>query len=416
MKVTALRIKDFRGLRDVALENLDPKINALVGINGSGKSSLLDCIAILLSRLFGRIRSDRSPGRLFLDSDISNSAPSTTASISVRYGQETVTWSVTKTRAGRKKQTISNLEDVKELAARLQNDADDPSKNLPLAVYYPVNRAVLDVPLRIRKRHPFDPIAAFEQALAGGRNDFRLFFEWFREREDIENEQRVRSSKAYAGDHQLNAVRHGITSFLPELKQLRIQRSPLRMVAEKGNETISVNQFSDGEKCLLAMVGDLARRLSIANPGLKSACEGHAVVLIDELELHLHPRWQRLAVPQLLKTFPNCQFFVSTHSPQIVSHLQAHQVLALEAHEGVAVHRVEQSYGLTSNRILEDIFDVEERPAEIKAKVEKLYQLIDRAELESAQKSLRDIEGRIGTDLDLVKAGVLIRKKQLLAQ
>jgi predicted ATP-binding protein involved in virulence len=80
--------------------------------------------------------------------------------------------------------------------------------------------------------------------------------------------------------------------------------------------------LSDGEKCLLAMVGDLARRLAIANPDYPDALQGEAIVLIDEIELHLHPSWQRNIIPALKRTFPKCQFIITTHSPQVLSYIQ----------------------------------------------------------------------------------------------
>src|SRR5206468_5096587 len=95
---------------------------------------------------------------------------------------------VTRARRGvRKKQGISNLDDLNNVAAGFGELT--PTTNVPVAVYYHVNRAVLDIPLRIRQRHEFDQLAAYDQALIGTRNDFRIFFEWFRQREDIENEE-----------------------------------------------------------------------------------------------------------------------------------------------------------------------------------------------------------------------------------
>ena len=198
--------------------------------------------------------------------------------------------------------------------------------SLPLVVYYPVNRAVLDIPLRIRTRHRFDRLAAYDGALSGDRNSFRVFFEWFREREDLENE--LRTDRAEFRDPQLQAVRRAVERFLPGFTGLRVRRSPLRMMVDKEREELIVNQLSDGEKCTLAMVGDVARRMAIANPGIRDPLEGEAVVLIDEIDLHLHPGWQRHIVGALRETFPNCQFLLSTHSPQILSHVESRMHLA----------------------------------------------------------------------------------------
>src|SRR5262249_41436262 len=155
---------------------------------------------------------------------------------------------------------------------------------------------------------------AYEGALAQGRSDFPLFFEWFRAREDLENETRIHDSEYR--DHQLEAVRRAVHALVPELDNLRVQRSSMRMLVDKGAQTFFVDQLPDGERCLLAMVGDLARRLAMANPYADDPLRGGGVALIDEIELHLYPGWQRRVIPALEQTFPNCQFILTTHSPQ----------------------------------------------------------------------------------------------------
>ena len=144
------------------------------------------------------------------------------------------------------------------------------------------------------------------------------------------------------------------------------------MVVGKDGEELNVNQLSDGEKCTLAMVGDLARRMAIANPARDDPLDGAGVVLIDEVDLHLHPGWQRHVVSGLEETFPNCQFLVSTHSPQIVSHVAPERIWILErSTSGVSATRPSESFGQTSGRILEDVMDVPERPQEIKEAAEQ---------------------------------------------
>lgn len=76
--------------------------------------------------------------------------------------------------------------------------------------------------------------------------------------------------------------------------------------------------MSDGEKCTIALFGDLARRMALANPNKDNPLDGEGIVLIDEIELHLHPLWQRRILNVLKKVFPNIQFIVSTHSPQVL--------------------------------------------------------------------------------------------------
>ncbi len=91
------------------------------------------------------------------------------------------------------------------------------------------------------------------------------------------------------------------------------------MLIDKHGETLNVSQLSQGEKSLMTLVGDIARRLAMMNPSLASPLEGDGIVLIDEVDLHLHPKWQRSLLERLTTTFPGCQFVVTTHSPLVVS-------------------------------------------------------------------------------------------------
>jgi predicted ATP-binding protein involved in virulence len=397
-----------------------------IGINGVGKSSILECLAILLSWLTKRIQTPNSNGRSFNDEDdIKNGCKETHNEITISINDwPEVVWSLTKVRKGRSKDTSSNLGDLKKVVDHIHSQLDANSyAALPLAVYYPTNRAVLDIPLKIRKKHSFEPITAYDEVLTGGQIDFRRFFEWFREREDLENELRL--LRLYDSDlrlsyfdqdrdRELEAVRYAIANLLDGFSNLRVRRSPLRMTADKQGEELIVNQLSDGEKCLLALAGDLARRLAIANPHpYCNPLEGSGVVLIDEIELHLHPKWQRAIIPNLKKTFPNCQFIITTHSPQVISDLKWVHLLRSTS-EGIAIERV-PSFGKDSNRILETLMGTPERPQEIKEDLRELFGLIDKGELGKARQFRQELAHRMGEeDPEFVRADWLIQRKEIL--
>jgi len=419
MRVKQLKINNFRVINKLFIDFGNTQTNVLVGVNGCGKTSILDCLAILLSRLIGRVESKQGTGRFFTDNDITNGSKETFNEIIITYQNQDYNFRVTKTKKGREqtKQTITNLTEIKTLAKIIRESLDeDAFASIPLVVFYPVNRAVLDIPLRIRQKHIFDQLAAYEGALVGGPRDFRLFFEWFREREDLENEIRIEKKKNL--DPHLEAVRNAVSSLLPGFTNLRIRRSPLRMTLEKEGTELIVNQLSDGEKCLLAFAGDLARRLAIANPSLTNPLKGYAIVLIDEIELHLHPSWQRNIIPSLESTFPNCQFIVTTHSPLVLSHIKPEGVHILEmTEEGVELRKITSSYGRDSNLILEEIMGVPERPEEIKDKLRMYFNLIDKSNFLEANQLRNYLEAIIGPDEpEFAKADVLIKRKRILGK
>ena len=413
MMLKSLALTNFRGIRDLRLEFCE-KVNLLAGVNGAGKTAILDCAAIMLSRFVGRLRSTKGTGRFFTDLDISNGSSETRNIVEIVFKNHEFDWSVSKTRRGRKKQSITGLKGVMTLVDYIHMRLEEEeSYGLPIAVYYPTNRAVLDIPLRIRTTPPVDQLSAFDQALSSTSNSFRVFFEWFRDREDFENERRIDDPKFR--DRQLRAVRTAIERFLPGVHGLKVRRGPLRMVLSKSGGELRVDQLSDGEKCTLAMVGDLARRMAIANPSQDDPLVGAGVVLIDELDLHLHPGWQRHVVSALEETFPHCQFLVSTHSPQIVSHVAPERIWLLErTTAGVTASRPAESFGHTAGRILEDIMDVPERPQEIKERLSDLFLAIQEEELATANQLLWRLTSTLGSDPDLVRARIHIRRKQAL--
>ena len=187
------------------------------------------------------------------------------------------------------------------------------------------------------------------------------------------------------------------------------------MVVDKNGEELRVDQLSDGEKCTLAMVGDLARRMAIANPARPDPLAGEGIVLIDEVDLHLHPDWQRHVVSALEETFPNCQFLVSTHSPQIVSHVAPERIWLLQrTKSGVTASRPAESFGQTAGRILEDIMDVPERPEEIKERLSDLFLAIQDEQLATAKQLPSGLTSTLWSDPDLVRARIHIRRKQAL--
>ncbi|RKZ54175.1 MAG: hypothetical protein DRR00_01875, partial [Candidatus Parabeggiatoa sp. nov. 3] len=122
--------------------------------------------------------------------------------------------------------------------------------------------------------------------------------------------------------NELTAVREAIESMLPKFKNPRIEINPLRFMIDWEQEDgrvkkFQIEQLSDGYRTVLAMVMDISSRMSEANPQLGN--NSPAIIMIDELDLHLHPKWQQSILSDLTRTFPNAQFIVTTHSPQILS-------------------------------------------------------------------------------------------------
>ena len=407
--IEQLWFRDFRGLRDVRLTLPRGRVAVFVGANGAGKSTVLEGAAILLSRLAARIRSPQSGGRQITDDDIHNEASDAEVGIRFRLGHDEATWTVVKTRRGRAVRERSELDRMGALAEPLRERlrAEPETTSIPVFAFYPVTRAVLDIPLKTKRKQDFDQLSALDNALTGAQGAFRVFFEWFRIREDYENERRV-EDLAYR-DPQLEAVRRAVERLMPGFRNLRVRRQRLRMVVTKGHREITVNQLSDGEKCLLALVGDLARRLALANPAATDPLGGAGVVLIDEIELHLHPKWQHQVVSRLAETFPGCQFLITTHSPAVLSHVENGAAFLLRSEqEEVKVYTLDP-YGRDANALLEDVFGASARTPDVEEDLQRLFTLIDEEKYDEARALLQSLKERVDpSDPAFTRAHVML--------
>ena len=413
MKVKQLEIDSFRGIKNLTLDFDLNEPTVFLGVNGSGKSSILDCLAILLSWYNNRIIDPQKGGNSFSDSDINNQSNKTANTITLCIDESKIhSWTLENSRNKWKEKNPSLWNEHYEIDQLIQEAHN--FVDLPIAIYYPSQRFVPDISLET-KNNLFDAINAFNLALSNKNINFQDFFEWFRNKEDLENEN-YKYDPDSGKDRELEAVRKAIYQMLEGFSNLRVERFPLQMTLKKNGQKLIVNQLSDGEKGLLAMVGDLARRLAMVSSSDKDALQGEAIVLIDQIELHLHPKWQREIISALKRTFPNCQFIITTHSPQVVSNIKPENIYVLEAtEEGVTARHPQSSFGRDSNSILEDVMGVSERPLEIKQDLLNLFQIIEDGNIEAAQQLRQEIADKIGSDEpELIKAATSIRRKEIL--
>ena len=442
MKVRSIEIQAFRNIDHLSLK-FDPRLTVFLGVNGSGKSSILDSLHDLLSCytsllsvqlpiymthehkkshqnaiLQSWLKSQNLSWRGGRDLDIKNGSQTSLQNITVINEDEDLSWSLYQEFGMGYISENSDLDLLQDFMLQFQSKLESKLEScIPLFVYYSTNRVVSEIPLEVLNEnlHPFQAIDDVSKPSAVG---FPSFFKWFRNVEDLENERR-RDDPTYKSPS-LNTVRLAIPRFLDGfMDDLRVRRSPaLRMTISKAGEELVINQLSDGEKCLLAMVGDLARRLSIANPDLEDPLKGEGIILIDELELHLHPQWQRGVISKLLEIFPNCQFIISTHSPQIVSDVKPENIYVLKSVENkITATHPHSSFGRDSNQILETIMGVSARPEKFKNQLNDLFRLIDEGKLEEAKLLKSTLSDEIGSDEpQFSKANVLLRRKEVLGR
>lgn len=336
MIIKTISLDNFRSKDRIQLE-LGARLTILIGENGAGKTSVLDGLAIGLGAILTYLPG--VSGISFRKTDIKQVENQKAPYARVRVEtQEGLIWDRTDRRDKSKSTTAQippavGLQNLRKFLDATILDPLNESKSfeLPMFSYYGVSRALLDVPLR---RRGFPKVHARFEALEGALvadSRFKSAFVWFynKENEEQRKQRELRDFEFRLAE--LEAVRKAIVRVFPGISDPHIILNPLKFVVKKDGETLDIMQLSDGYKTLLSLVIDLAIRMALANPEVKNPLESEAVVLIDEIDLHLHPEWQRRVVGDLLRTFPKTQFLLTTHSPFIIeavnNHLQRHHIL-----------------------------------------------------------------------------------------
>lgn len=407
MKLRDLQFINYKQFVSNGLE-LHPQLTVLSGSNGSGKSSILQAIGIILSWLVARIRNENGQGQYISPLSVTNGEIN--ACLKASFGDNNYIVVPNKARPGLFKDYKFEIGEIKDLANEIrQNLQKDSASSIPVFAFYGVERAVVDIPLRIRM-HEYSKFNAYDRCLEGAAN-FRSFFTWFRACEDWENEQNARYNIGtekiqHAG---LKAFRQALSVFMPEYSGIHVYRHPLEMRISKNGRWFNVEQLSDGEKIYLALIGDLCHRLSLANP-YKNPLEGEGIVLIDEIDLHLHPKWQSEIAERLIRTFPNIQFVVSTHSPHVINSVSTDSLRIISDKGEISTSGY--SYGLPSEIIFKDIMGLRrDVPEDVDDRVRNFYAFISDNDITSAESELKHLERLVPVYPELVKMRKVIELK-----
>lgn len=327
MRLTELTLRNVRlypeGTPTVHFDR-QKNIVLLVGNNGAGKSTVLDTIATLASSFISQFPQQAQKN--FTDTDVRITDDNRQAdylATEATFCSSTKEMHVRRTRKGYGKAPESDIRPLKEHAeslyqAILEGQAET---ELPIMAYYGTERGQIQAPERKRDfQKVFARWDCYTDALISATN-FKRFFMWFDTMEDEERRERMERRDFNFCSPVLQAVRRALADFTgQQFTQPRIEIHPLRFVMNEtgSSRQLRLEQMSDGYKIVTALVADIASRMAEANPHMENPLLTHGIVLIDEVDLHLHPTWQRKVVAQLHRTFPNVQFILSTHSPVVV--------------------------------------------------------------------------------------------------
>jgi predicted ATP-binding protein involved in virulence len=464
VKIKNLTLGRYRAFDFLELD-FHPQINVIAGINGIGKSSILNALSILIYKALPQFTRARFQEDIsFVTEDVSVNKSEMVAQVYFSEKEEVYFLSIIalfdemkifeqvqkeykqlrfsssisergttdRDEEREKRFKLQNtIEEYKslltgELEVRTRNRLESSELRLqlrnrtdhPVYIYFGSARQIPPKLMRPKSRLSRNATyvnsinSAYQEALVERAADFSEFMVWYEAKLELANQ--------YGENHlkTVQALEQAIRDFMPDFENLRIEKEPKPHLAiYKNSIPLNLNQLSDGEKGLLTILFDITRRLSVANPTLENPVkDGEGVILIDELELHLHPSWQRHALRRLQKTFQNCQFIVTTHSPQIIGQVKPESLHLLYRKSDGKIEKItpSQSFGMDSNWILQEIMGSSSRDLDVERKMRKIYDLIEDEDFKSAKKKIKELESEVGLFPDLQAAKIMLNSSEIL--
>jgi predicted ATP-binding protein involved in virulence len=353
MRVYRLMLKNFCCFENRELHLAD-QFNLLIGDNGSGKTSILNGLAVGLGTLFlgfpestvaRHIHRDDARFTSFLQGDTYTQEKQFPVVVSCQgtVNSQTGEWS-RELNSLEGRTTRQNASWIEDIATNLDSQVRAGEHVvLPVISYYGTGRLWLQK--RQKSIEPLSPGSRFLGYLdcLDPASDEKRLLAWFKTKEI----QALQESKIIAV---LEAVRLAIRACIEDATHVYFNVAQDEMLLRFADREVPFNYLSDGYRNMLAMVADIAVRCATLNPALKDQAirETPGVVLIDEIDLHLHPKWQRRVVNDLLAAFPRIQFVATTHSPFIIQSLVPQQ--------GIKLHNLDNPEANTfADKSIEDI-------------------------------------------------------------
>lgn len=418
MYLKKLTMHNFKCFEDIEVE-FEEKLTVLVGSNGAGKTSILEAAAIAVSSMFVKMDGlksrgiDKSQARLKKynigsSKDVQAQYP-VSVSASMQTMNKELSWKRSLT-SSTGNTTIVDAKKIIALGTSLQSDLrnGDTALILPIIAYYGTGR-MWDYH-REKQTDVFETnnrLNGYIDCVDGTAN-VKLMMSWFRKM----TIQKYQNLELNMGDiPELKAVCSAMEECYKRITQSSNAKIQFNMgtneleVAYK-NEVgdwmrIPVNQLSDGYKSTISLVADIAYRMAVLNPQLlENICrETDGIILIDEVDLHLHPAWQERILGDLTAIFPKVQFIVSTHAPAVLNTITSNSIRILD---NLSIRIPEgEVYGKNIDSVVTGIMNASERPNKVKEQFLMFYAALKDKRFDDAQSALNSLDQLLEDDPEL---------------
>lgn len=362
MKINNITLQNFRGYKDLDVD-FDSSFNLIIGDNGSGKTALLEALTVAMGSFFLGIKDTYSRGIYKKDIHIAtfNDNEEYSFPVSVEafgsINNKNILW-VRELHGSKNRTTSQEASEIKNIALSIDDAVRKGEQiKLPLLTYYATGRLfdiAKDTEDLVKEQNNNVQIAsrfrAYDRCLEA-KSTHKQFQNWFRNKELSRIQRRM-------GDLSFDIVKEAIVNNLPNCKNLYYEFNPDKPQGLKFELTdgrvLPFNSLSDGTRNFFAIIADMAHKCVILNPHLKDEAllQTEGIVLIDELDLHLHPEWQRKIINVLRKTFPSIQFIATTHSPFLIQEAGPDQLIILKDSK---VESITSGINLSIEDIAEDL-------------------------------------------------------------
>ena len=411
MFLKSMTLHNFRCFSDLKV-NFNNRLTVLVGNNGAGKSTVLEAAAIAAGTLtsamdgltnYGIKKSDAHYKCFDLGSnvDVQPQFPVEITAVGTVDGQE-ISW-VRNLNSAKGRGGLASAKEMTRVADNYQSRmrSGDKELKLPIISYYGTGR--LWNQHREKKNDIFEKNNSsngYIDSLDGAAND-KLMMKWF---------QKMTMQQIQRGEMipEFTAVRMAMEQVFASIAgvsdvqvQFNLDTGDIDILyfdKDKEHVRIPLSLLSDGYKCTISLIADIAYRMAILNPQLldKVLTETEGIVLIDEIDLHLHPSWQKRILKDLMEVFPKVQFIVSTHAPEVINSAKQESIVVLS--HNTVMPAMNETYGKDANTILREVMEVSERPDDIKQLFDQLYSLLDEEAWQQAEHVLEKREEEIGSN------------------